>query len=365
MATQEVIRDQPARPQAPVDENVIVPAHVRQAAERAAEIHAQAYPQEQPAESEAQEISPQPDPEAQEISPQPDPAAAPEPQPDDEPPESPSREEIQNNPYAARYNSMKGRYDKSQKIIEAMQTQMAQLGDELQRTQALITQPRPEPRREPPPEPTRHLTPQDEETFGTDFIDVARRAALDAIASSPDVTALKRENQALKQRVNRSGQLTVNQILDQEVPDWRALSATPQFQSWVHSRDIYSGVVRKKMLDAAYQAADAPRVAAFFKGFLNEGQATGYTDPAPQPEQPVRSPPPRQAAVPLTSLAAPGRARTAAGGSSVPADKPVFTRQQIADFYSPAVRKSYEGRETERRQHEEQLYAAQREGRIR
>ncbi len=122
------------------------------------------------------------------------------------------------------------------------------------------------------------------------------------------------------------------------------------------------------MLNAAFQAADAPRVAAFFKGFLAEEVATGNA-PAPQPEPGITSPP-RQAAVSLDTLAAPGRAKPASGDSSVPADKPVFTHAQIAQFYrntreAGLGKGPYAGREADRKRDEVAIFTAQAEGRIR
>lgn len=119
------------------------------------------------------------------------------------------------------------------------------------------------------------------------------------------------------------------------------------------------------MLDAAYQAADAPRVLAFFTGFVNdEAIAAGNVAPAPTPEPPQA---PRQAAVPLERLAAPGRARPAGGSDApnVPADKPTFTRKQISVFYNDVRRGAYAGREAEKAAREREIFSAQNEGRVR
>jgi hypothetical protein len=63
-------------------------------------------------------------------------------------------------------------------------------------------------------------------------------------------------------------------------------------------------------------------------------------------------------------LAAPGRAKTAAPAGG-PAEKPFFTTAQITQFYSAVNRGEYRGREDEQKQIENQIFAAQREGRIR
>jgi hypothetical protein len=70
--------------------------------------------------------------------------------------------------------------------------------------------------------------------------------------------------------------------------------------------------------------------------------------------------------VDLSTLAAPGRAKPASGnGIAVAADKPVFTRAQISGFYSNAGRNAYAGREADRKRDEAEIFAAQREGRVR
>lgn len=366
MATQEVTRDLPARPIAPVDESVVVPQVVRDAAARSEALHAQVYaPEPQP------EPEPQPDPPAPEPNPQPDPPAPepapppPAPAPVAEEAPAPSRAELDNSEWARRYNAMKGRWEQSQRVIGDMQQTLSDMGDELTRTQALIRGDRPRSQDAPQPdEPTRYLTPEDEQTFGNDFIDLAKRAAQEAIA--PKLSALERENQQLKRRIGQTGRMTVGQYLDQHVAGWREVNVNPRFVQWLHSRDIYSGLVRKKMLEAAFQAADAPRVAAFFTKFLDEETATGHADPAPQPPEPVPPAPPREPAVPLATLAAPGRARPASGEPPASsADKPIFTRKQIAAFYDDVRRGAYRGQEPLKAQREAEIFAAQREGRVR
>jgi len=118
------------------------------------------------------------------------------------------------------------------------------------------------------------------------------------------------------------------------------------------------------MLNTAFKAADAPRVVAFFRGFLAEEAATGHA-PAPANVQPP--PAPRTPAVDLAALAAPGRAQPATGNQlpGTPPAKPVYTHAQIAAFYDAVRRGHYEGRNDERQALEADLIAAGREGRVR
>ncbi len=254
---------------------------------------------------------------------------------------------------------MKGRYDAAQRTIGSMQEQMSQLGDELVRTQALLRGQAPE--QQPRQNNARLITPEDEQAYGPELIDLARRAAAEQLG--PEIEQLRHENQSLQKRVTSTAQKEVRQTLDQIVPNWRAVNKSPEFKQWLSLRNVYTGEVRQQMLNAADAAADAPKVAAFFKDFLREGIATGQVTPAPQLEQP---PAPRIAAVPLETLAAPGRARPASGESPAsPADKPIFTRLQVQSFYANVRRGAYAGREAEKANHEAQIFAAQNEGRIR
>ncbi len=352
MATQEVTVDAPHSPQAPIDTSVIIPDHVRRAAELAESFY-------KPQEQSSAEVAPEPPPPA-EAAPQQEPPPPIERAPVNDSVVSPSREELQDDTWAARYNSMKGRWEASQRTIGSMQEQMSQLGDELMRTQQLLRGQSVEPQQHAPSHP-KLITAEDEQAYGPEIIDLARRAAMETMG--PEIEHLRAENQNLKQRVTTTAKSEVRQILAQSVPNWQVINRSPEFKNWLRLRNVYTGDVRQNMLNAAYEAADAPKVAAFFKDFLREGIATGQMAPAPQQEQP---PAPRVAAVALETLSAPGRARPASGEfSSAPADKPIYTRAQIASFYRQVQQGHYAGRETAKAQLEASIFAAQSEGRVR
>ncbi len=351
MATQEVIVDQRPIDLAPVDPSVIIPDHVKRAAELADSYYKKPEEPAPPALEAPVEPAAEaaPAPEAPPVTPQP-PAE----------PVTPTKQEIHENDWASRYNSMKGRYDAAQRTIGSMQEQMSQLGDELVRTQALL-------RGQAPQEPqqrqnnARLITEEDEQAYGPELIDLARRVASETLG--PEIEQLRSQNQSLQQRVTTTAQGEVRQSLDAAVPNWKVINKSPEFRQWLSLRNIYTGEVRQQMLNTAYSAADAPKVTAFFKDFLREGIATGQVTSAPQLEQP---PAPRIAAVPLETLAAPGRARPASGESPAsPADKPIYTRAQIAAFYRQVQQGYYAGRETAKAQLEQSIFAAQSEGRVR
>jgi hypothetical protein len=112
------------------------------------------------------------------------------------------------------------------------------------------------------------------------------------------------------------------------------------------------------MLKAAYQAGDANRVVHFFNAYVAEQAALHGQQPNQTQQQPA-SPPP----VSLETLAAPGR-----GGASAPQGQPqkrIWTSQDVKKLYDDQRRGHFNGRESNFRALEQDLFAAQVEGRYR
>lgn len=380
MSNVDVTRDAPRAPQAPIDPDVKLPDSVRRAAAAADAYYAQQTPAAAPADAPASgetinivEAAPSPvratpapvQPQEPIEPPAPVAAAPAEPPVQPAPPQAahPAEPPVTEEQWEHRYRSMKGRHDSAQQIIGSMQEQMAQMGDELLRTQQLLMQQNPNarPHANQPQQPQRLITPEDEQNYGNDLIDLARRAGREAVAGELD--EVKQANQRLQQQVQRDAQGRVLEALTQAVPNWREINRDPRFISWLRLPDIYSGVIRKQLLDDAFRAASVPRVVSFFKGFVSDEALTGNIDPSPQTEQP---PAPRTPAVPLERLAAPGRARPAGGETPTSSlDKPIFSKNQIKDFYARVRAGHYVGRDADKQRDEAAIFAAQAEGRIR
>lgn len=349
----------------PVDTSVSLPPIIKRQAAAADAAHKAAY-------------SPEPDPPAADAVAQPDvpvqdqpvadpPAPAPnepvrEPAPAAQEPEPQRSTQVEPGSWEHRYFSMEGRYRQSQNTIGQLQEQMREMSDEMVRLQE--HQQRTQPVRQNAPTPAPKLvTDQDTEVYGPELLAMVQRAARDAVA--PEIDQVRNQTRQVSQRVMQNTKQTLNQTLDQQVPEWRDLNRNPRFRDWCSSRDVYSGQVRGQMLNAAYQAADAPRVVAFFKGFQAEELATGNA-PAPTAQQQQAAPVPREAARSLETLTAPGRAKPATGNSvASSADKPVFTRAQISEFYRNVNAGRYSGRQAEKDKVEQAIFAAQNDGRVR
>src|SRR5262245_18294455 len=111
-----------------------------------------------------------------------------------------------------------------------------------------------------------YLTQRDVDNFGPELLDVAQRAAQHAMG--PELQQLRDENQDLRDEVSRAAKTAIDQYLDANVPNWREINADERFHQWLLQPEQYSGIIRDRLLKDAANAANAPRVASFFRGFL-------------------------------------------------------------------------------------------------
>jgi hypothetical protein len=174
------------------------------------------------------------------------------------------------------------------------------------------------------------ITQADRENYGEEFIDLARRAAADAL--QPELQQLRAQNQQLRQMAARAQNADIRRALDQALPNWQEIYADPDFADWLSAPDDYSAATRSQLLRNAVANGDASRVAAIYRGFQREGHAPAYQSRAPQ-------------------------SRPAATGG-----KPIYTRQQITDFYKQ--RRDGRINDANWARREADIIAAGREGRV-
>lgn len=352
-----------------VDPNVRIPDSVKAAGSAADALHAASYPREEaPTPAPAKEALPQP--------PAPEPLHTPQPQlhqgelapqaPAPQPEPAPDDKNVTADEWRHRFLSMQGRYQSQVRNNASMEEQMRQLGEELIRTQNMLsTSQGAAPAPGQAQSDIHHenlITDADRENYGDELIDLTRRAAREAI--SPELARLREDNQKLSQRVQNTGRRETFAAMDQSLPAWRQINNDNRFKAWVRLPNIYTGELRVKMLNDAINGANAPKAIALFRDFIAEANATGQQAPAAPTEQQAPAAP-RTPALDLETLAAPGRARPASGDTQVPTEKPSFTRAQISKFYDDSRKGLYAGREPEYRQIEADMQSAQREGRIR
>lgn len=332
-----------------------MPAGVLAASQRADDLHKQAYtPPEPPAGDKVD------DPSAPQGSPPAAEAKAPAPPQGETPPTPPAP--------AARdwerdFNAMKGRLEREQENSRT-------LAERLQGLENVIAGMRTEAPKEPTAPLTRQklITEDEEKDYGTDFLAIVGKKAREELSSELEemkatVSYLKEGLGAVGQTIQRGSTERVYDDLAKAVPNWQEMNQSEEFKGWLSQVDPYAGKKRWDMLTEAFNRHDSPRVVNFFRGYLSEA---AVTDPQNPPRASTPSPAPNGAAqgkVPLASFAAPGRAGPAA--PSGPADKPVYTRPQIAQFYRDMSAGKWKGREAEAAVHDADIIAAGREGRIR
>lgn len=256
------------------------------------------------------------------------------------------------------FKSMKGRYDSAQNSLRDLSAQVASFQARIAELEARPAEVAPELR------PESFLTPEETSEYGVEFLDVVGKKALEKI--SPEMAALKKELAALKGHVEGSAAATaanarnaMNKALDENIPSWREVNVAQEFHSWLALPDPMSGAIRHSLLSAAYEQNNTPRVAAIFNGFLAHEAALAPAPPAePDLEAIVAD------KIPLASLAAPGRAKTAAAPGA-PVEKPIFSTAQISKFYADVAAGRYRGKEAEYNRIDAQIVEAGREGRVR
>jgi len=346
-----------------IDESVKVPAAIRAAAAQAEAAYHAAYTNEEPNGDETQE--------SQEETAQSEPAEGTAPVETFETKaqevstgansstESKSSHEDDQS-WEHRYNSMKGRFDRSQKQIKDLSEQIASLQSivatlELQKSAPV---PAADARAE------RFLTPEEESDYGPEFLSVVGKKAKEELLPivkqyESKIAELEAKLQGVNGFVSQSARQRMLSDLDERVPEWREINRNDEFLAWLELPDLYSGAIRHELLKAAYERNDAPRVLAFFNGFLAEEAATRPATNAVAQETGARAP-----VLDAAKLAAPGRAKSAAG-TSAPAEKPIFTGAQIAKFYAEVAAGKYRGKEAEKDRLEAQIFEATRDGRVR
>lgn len=260
-----------------------------------------------------------------------------------------------------RYKSMKGRYDRAETQIRALSDQISGLQNVIA---TLQTAPINTSMDDAEYSTSRLITPEEEKDYGSEFLTVVGKKAKEEL--SPEVAQLRKEIAGLKSQLNGVGNYVAGNarermetMMNERLPNWQEVNVNQEFLNWLKLPDPYSGAIRHELLKAAYERNDAPRVLAFFKGFLAEEAATTPAERGPDIPDGASV----QEKVSLESLAAPGRAKTAA--ASAPAEKPYFTRAQISKFYADSASGRYRGKEAEKDRIERQIFEAEREGRIR
>jgi hypothetical protein len=271
------------------------------------------------------------------------------------------------------FKSLQGRFDQQRDAITQLSNRTQQLETENQTLRVTSRQP------VDPSSPTVPLiTEQEIADYGPDFIDIVRRAVKEATDPlNNEISSLRGQVGTMQTETTNAFMSRMNSALSAAVPNWEGLNKDQKFIQWSQLPDVFSGAIRRQLMQDAWNSGDPNRLVAFFRAYLAEEAAT---DPlaAGAPRQPemrtVVTPTPASFAqvsasplhpgspqLALADLAAPGRAHSAAGQ---PAEKPVYSPQDITRFYTDIAAGRWRGRETQAQAIEADIMVAQREGRI-
>lgn len=254
--------------------------------------------------------------------------------PTQSPPDSQGTPPAQEESWEHRYKVLQGKYD----------SEVPRLAQDFRSSKSRIAELEAELLSLKTASPTQPLVkPEEIEQYGPELIDIARRVAQEEIGKK------QTEIDQLKLKLNQFQEVTTNtaerdfvRSLGELVPDWRQLNEDKSFLKWLDGIDEFTGATRQELLTRAEQARDAVRAAKFFTSF-KQTSSTWAANSTQSLQQQVTPP---------TSQAAP-----------TPPAKKIWTRPEIADFYSRVRRGSVSDKDVAAI--EADINAALSEGRIR
>lgn len=191
-------------------------------------------------------------------------------------------------------------------------------------------------------------TDEDRANFGSDFVELVERGVEARTADyRKEIASLKAQLADMGSTLNRVGQdaevsrhAAFLADLDTLVPNWKEQNNDPAFLEWLRDADPVSGMVRQDILTRYESERNARQVANIFNAFNGNAQ-----------RQPSRQT--------LAQQVSPSRGHSGAN----PQSKPVYTEQQVANFYDAWRRGMYT--EEQGKALEKEIELAYVEGRIR
>lgn len=233
-----------------------------------------------------------------------------------------------------RYRSLDG-------MIQARDRQIEQLHQLLA---AMQQAPKGEPQAEKP-KGKQLVGKEDEEAFGSDLIDLARRISREE--SGAYISELENRLAHMQEQLSGVAQTTAvtvqdrfEQQLGKAVANWKQIDGDAKFISWLQGNPT-----RLRVFTEAVRAQDVSGVAYFYQEFGDKSA----------PEEKPRVDPR------LERQVAPGKTKSVPTAAKNPQDKKQWTRSEIAQFYSNG-KKQYSAEDYSKL--ERDLFNAQKEGRV-
>lgn len=241
-----------------------------------------------------------------------------------------------------RYRSLNGMIQSRDKQIQQLHellANMQQAQSKPQETQPQHTQ------------PASLITKEDEDSYGADLVDMARRAGRQESAQliaelRAEMSELRNSLQGVSQVTQMSAKDRFESKLDSLTSNqWKQIDTDPLFIDWLKASNA-----RMKVFSQGVQDQDAATVAEFFNEYVKLASANRAA--AEQPKQTRKAELERQVA--------PGKSKAGVTQVSQAGDKKIWAKSEIAHLYSNA--KQYPADEFNRL--EKEIFAAQREGRV-
>lgn len=207
---------------------------------------------------------------------------------------------IDPNDWQARYTALRSSRDSRVESLERELSKLRSTNDELTARLGKLS--------EKPAAPSFELDAETRERIGPD-----QAKMFDLMKQSVDQRIGSVEQRRAQEEAQASDRFASN--LASLVPRWREMNRDPNFLSWLDARDPATGVWRQTLLDGLVADGDAESVAALFRSFA---VASGHAQQRNgQPLSPEVS-----------------GARAGSGSGSEEGLVEVWSRDEIADFYS-------------------------------
>lgn len=194
------------------------------------------------------------------------------------------------------------------------------------------------------------FTAEEREQFGDELLNVVARVASAqapaAQAPQVDLTPINERMQRLERQSAESAEDAFFRKLGDQIPHWEAQNTNAGFLEWLAKVDDLTGRVRQDLFNEAYDALDVSRISAFFRAYPYQSPVARSDATQPTLEQQVAPDVNRSAPPP-------------------PAGKKVYSRGEIGQFYADVRRGLYQGKLDDMQRIEQDIFAAQQEGRVR
>lgn len=253
-----------------------------------------------------------------------------------------------------KFKTLQGMYNAHVPALQAQVKELSAKIEELGRVQ---------PAKPAEPDDKPLVTSQDEEAFGKDLLDVARRIAKEEFSRERKeyqkmISALneklEKTNGKVGEVVEKSERNSFDVFLDKlanRLPNWEQIQATDECQTWLDTRVPGTHITWDAALKAAANNQDVGSVVEVFGEFFKQYPQYNPVKPSVEPKSG------------LESQVSPNKAR-GGSGPAAPAVKKTYSAQEYSDESMKQLRLTKAGKYKEAEAIERELNAALLEGRV-